>query len=199
MASLDDRIARLVGERPAASSAQPQQRRVEIMISGPLSRIGTVRQSLDDLQRRLLSEASRNGDTLQLRVTAFLDGCRHTTPWSNRPIDAGSATNRWHCFRGQTLYAEAFQQNCSERERIDAIIMFGDRFDDSPGPTMAFAGRLRERGTKIFAFHVGDDRASRFAYEQLAQQGGGCVGAAGNHGLSVPAGRDAARIAGRAE
>lgn len=170
MPSLEDRARRLLAGRPGVPSAQ---RRAEIMISGPLSRVGTVRQSLDDLQRRLLSEASRNGDNLQLRVTAFLDGCRHTTDWSNRPIDAGASTNRWHCFEGETLFAQALQHSYSERERIDAIVIFGNRFDDAPLPTMAIAGRLRERGTKIFAFHVGDDRKSRFAYEQLALHGGG--------------------------
>jgi hypothetical protein len=52
--------------------------------------------------------------------------------------------------------------------------MFGDRFDDAPLPTLEIAAELNEtRGTKIFAFHVGNDRASRFAYDQLAQQGGG--------------------------
>ena len=170
MDTLEDRARRLLAGRPGAP---PLQRRVEIMISGPLKRVGVVRQSLDDLQRQLLSEAGRNGDNLQLRVTAFLDGCRHTTPWSNRPIDAGASTNPWHCFQGQTRYAEAFQHSYNEQERIDAIIMFGDRFDDAPLPTMEIAAQLRDRGTKIFAFHVGGDRTSRFAYEQLAQQSGG--------------------------
>jgi hypothetical protein len=170
MDTLEDRARRLLAGR---AGVPPLQRRVEIMISGPLNRVGVVRQSLDDLQRRLLSEAGRNGDNLQLRVTAFLDGCRHTTPWSNRPVDAGASTNRWHCFRGQTRYAEAFQHSYSEQGRIDAIIMFGDSFDDAPLPTMEIAARLRDRGTRIFAFHVGRDRTSRFAYEQLAQQGGG--------------------------
>lgn len=168
--SLEDRARRLLAGRPGVP---PAQRKAEIMISGPLNRVGVVRQSLDHLQRQLLSEASRSGDNLQLRVTAFLDGCRHTTPWSNRPVDAGASTNRWHCFQGQTLFAQALQYSLNERERIDAIVMFGDRFDDEPLQTLEIAGRLRERGTKIFAFHVGKDRGSRFAYEQLAQQGGG--------------------------
>jgi hypothetical protein len=117
VASLEDRARRLLAGRPGIP---PAQRLVEIMMSGPLRRVGVVRQSLDDLQRQLFSDARRNGDNLQLRVTAFLDGCRHTTPWSNRPIDAGSATNRWHCFEGQTLFAQALQHCLSERERIDA-------------------------------------------------------------------------------
>ena len=52
-------------------------------------------------------------------------------------------------------------------------MIFGDRFDDRPVPTLEIAGRLRARGTKIFAFHVGNDRNSHLAYEQLAQHNGG--------------------------
>ena len=152
--------------------ASPGNKRVEIMVSGSLNRLGTVRQSLDQVQRQLLTEASRSGGKLHLRLTAFLDGCRHTTPWGQSPVDAGAATTRWHCFQGQTLFAEAFEHSCAERERIDAIIIFGDRFDD-PRKTLDFGERLRERGTKIFAFHVGHDRKSRFAYDELAKRNGG--------------------------
>ena len=55
-------------------------KRVEIMVSGPLARLGAVRKSLDLVQRQLLAEARQGGGTLSLRVTAFLDGCRHTDP-----------------------------------------------------------------------------------------------------------------------
>ena len=153
--------------------ASPGNKRVEIMVSGPLARLGTVRQSLDEVQRQLVDEARRGGGKLHLRVTAFLDGCRHTTPWSNSAVDAGAATTQWHCFQGQTLFAQAFAHSAAERERIDAIIIFGDAFDDDPRETLQAAGRLRARGTKIFAFHVGDDRKSRFAYDELAKGNGG--------------------------
>jgi hypothetical protein len=149
-------------------------KRVEIMISGPLGRVGVVRKSFDDLQGQLAAEARRSGGKLQMRVTAFLDGCRHTTPWSDRPVDAGGHMQRWHCYQGQTLFAEAFQHSLAEPERIDAIIIFGDRFDDRfEHPVGEFARRLRERGTKIFAFHIGNDRKSRSAYDELAKRNGG--------------------------
>jgi hypothetical protein len=153
--------------------ASPGNKRVEIMVSGPLARLGTVRQSLDQVQRQLVDEARNGGGRLHLRVTAFLDGCRHTTPWSNSPVDAGAATTEWHCFQGQTLFAEAFEHSAAERERIDAVIIFGDRFDDGLRGTLKAARRLRDRGTKIFAFHVGNDHDVRAAYDQLAASNGG--------------------------
>jgi len=165
--SLEDRARRLVAGRPGVP---PPQRLVEFMISGALSRVGLVRQSLDQLQGQLLRSG---GDKLQLRVTAFLDGCRHMTPWSQSPVDVGASTTRWHCFEGQTLFAQALQFSYGERDRIDAIIIFGDRFDDALPQALTVAARLRARGTRIFAFHVGRNRASRSAYDQLAQHNGG--------------------------
>ena len=165
--TIEDRARRLLAGRPGVP---PPQRLVEFMISGALNRVGLVRQSLGQLQTQLLHEG---GDNLKVRVTAFLDGCRHTTPWSNRPIDAGDQTQAWHCFQGETRFVQALQHSYDERERIDAIVIFGDRFDDVPSLTLAIAARLRERGTKIFAFHVGRNRASRSAYDQLAHHNGG--------------------------
>jgi hypothetical protein len=78
-----------------------------------------VRQSLDDLQRRLLSEASGNGDSLQLRVTASSTAAATRRPWSNRPIDAGAATNRWHCFQGQAMTSELLGPRSRENGAAD--------------------------------------------------------------------------------
>jgi hypothetical protein len=165
--TFDDRARRLLAGRPGVP---PPQRLVEIMTSGALNRVGLVRESLAQLQSQLLRDG---GDSLKVRVTAFLDGCRHTTPWSSQPIDAGNSTQWWHCFEGETLFAQALQHSYDEREHIDAIVMFGDRFDDTPLQTFEIAKRLGERGTKIFAFHVGGKRNSRAAFERLAHYSGG--------------------------
>ena len=165
--TLEDRARRLLAGRPGVPLPQ---RLVEFMMSGALGRVALVRHSLAQLQGQLLRQG---GDNLKLRVTAFLDGCRHTTPWSNRPIDAADRTQQWHCFQGETRFEHALQHSYGEPEPIDAIIIFGDRFDDAPSQTLAIAARLRERGTKIFAFHVGKDRNSRTAYDQLAHYNGG--------------------------
>jgi hypothetical protein len=121
-------------------------KRVEIMVSGPVGSARCGKASIwcnGNCWPRPAVAAK-----VSLRVTAFLDGCRHTTPWSNSPVDAGAATTRWHCFQGETLFAEAFAQSCAERDRIDAIIIFSDRSDDG-FETFDFAERLRARGTKI--------------------------------------------------
>jgi hypothetical protein len=167
------RMASAPRPQPATAPAAPQlvKRRVEIMVSGSLSRVGVVRDALDGLQTHLFDQLG--SDNLELRVTAFLDGCRHTTPWSRSPIDAGAGTNRWHCFQGGTLYGEAFGHTADESDPVDAVVMFGNRFDDNLPLTLGIVDRLRQQGTRIYAFHVGRNRHSRYAYEQLAARTGG--------------------------
>jgi hypothetical protein len=171
--------AAAVGRRPDTGStggrpvAEPQlaKRRVEIMVTGSVSRVGVVRTGLRELQTELFQQLGSNN--LELRVTAFLDGCRHTTPWSRSPIDAGGSTTYWHCYQGQTRYAEAFSFTSGEDDPVDAIVMFGDRFDDNLADTLGFADALRQRGTRIYAFHVGRNSRGRDAYRQLAERTGG--------------------------
>lgn len=46
-----------------------------------------------------------------------------------------------------------------------ATLVFGNRFDDNLPLTLGVAGRLRRQGTRIYAFHVGRNPRSRYAYE----------------------------------
>jgi hypothetical protein len=158
---------------PASSIAQPQSvtRRVEIMVTGTVGRVAVVRNALLDLQSQLFRQAGSNN--LELRVTAFLDGCRHTTPWSRSPIDAGNSTTRWHCFQGETRYAEALAYSADESDPIDGIVIFGNRFDDNLPHVLGIADRLQKRGTRLYAFHLGGRGHSRRASEQLASCTGG--------------------------
>jgi hypothetical protein len=173
VAEVLERARSISAARPAPEALQPQmvKRRVEIMVTGGTSRVGMVRNALQDLQIQLFQEVGN--DNLELRVTAFLDGCRHTTPWSHSPIDAGASTNRWHCFQGGTRYAEAFGYTANETDPVDAIVMFGDRFDDDLRRSLEIAERLRQQGTRIYAFHVRGNSRTRHAYEQLAERTGG--------------------------
>ena len=168
--------------RPPEPEPQPQNltRRVEIMLTGAVSGAGMVRETLAELrytlaelQGWLFAQAGETGGRLEARVTVFFDGCRHTTPWSASPVDVGAATTYWHCFDGESRFAEAFAHSANEAEPVDAIIIYGNRFDDHLHQTLGIADRLAKRGTRIFAFHTGRDRQSRRAYEQLAERSGG--------------------------
>jgi hypothetical protein len=173
IAEVLERSRRVLSGPPAPSAPLPQDvtRRVEIMVTGSVSRVAVVRNALLDLQSQLFRQAGDNN--LELRVTAFLDGCRHTTPWSRSSINAGNSTTRWHCFQGETRYAEALAYSADESDPIDAIVVFGNRFDDNLPHVLGIADRLQKRGTRIYAFHLGGRGHSRRAYEQLAACTGG--------------------------
>jgi hypothetical protein len=178
---LDDaaRVADILSRAKAASVARPAapeqpqlvKRRVEIMVSGGLGRVAAVANAVRDLQTQLFDQVG--DDNLELRFTAFLDGCRHSTPWSRSPLDVRNSTTRWHCFRGQTLFAEALAYSLNETDPVDAVVMFGDRFDDDLARCLEIADRLKDKGTRIYAFHVGYHARAGFAYQQLAERTGG--------------------------
>ena len=166
--------ARMESLPPSALLTTEQQnvmRRVEIMMTGSVSRIRMVSNSFRDLQTHLFQQPG--GNRLELRATVFLDGCRHTTPWSHSPVDVGNGTTAWHCFQGETRYSEALAHSANDGEPIDAIVVFGDRFDDNLPHTLGIVDQLQKRGTRIYAFHVGRKPSSRHAYEQLAERTGG--------------------------
>jgi len=159
----------------ADAAWQPKfaKRRVEVMVTGRPGRVGVVRETVNDLQKQLF-DVVKEGQ-LEMRVTAFLDDCRHSTSWSHSPVDVGGGTTQWHCHQNRTLFTQAMAIS-SREQLIDAIIIYGDRFDDNLPETMLHIEALKAQGTRIFAFHVGDGVKSRQAYEQLAEKTGGvCV------------------------
>jgi hypothetical protein len=171
VAELLERARLVLSPSPAPPAPQTLLRRVEIMVTYSASRMSLVRHALSDLQHELLQQAGAGN--LELRVTAFFDGCRHTTPWSLSAIDLGRRTTAWHCFQGRTRYSEALAYTANEAEPVDAIVMFGDRFDDNLAHALGIAERLKKQGTRIYAFHVGGKWRSRDAYAQLAESTGG--------------------------
>jgi hypothetical protein len=182
IADLFQRAKAVLAGRPAAAGSsggsatpwtQPQlvKRRVEFMVTSSVSHLALVRHGLGEVQTQLFHHLG--SDHLELRVTAFYDGCRHTTPWTRSPIDAGTSTAYWHCFQGETRYAEAFNFTLGEEDPVDAIVMFGNRFNDSLSDALRFADALHQRGTRIYAFLVGRNSRARKAYSQLAERTGG--------------------------
>lgn len=145
--------------------------RTEIMVTGSLRRVGNIRNALNTLQGDLFARVPET-EGMEMRVTAFLDGCRHTTPWNNSPVDVGGGTTQWHCHQGQTLFAEALNATVQE-DCVDAIIVLGDRFDDKLPEALEHARILNEQGARIFAFHIGGNDESAKAYQQFAEATGG--------------------------
>jgi hypothetical protein len=207
MADLLDRLRRpsapwLFGKRVDGSCerevAEPPQRplkrakRVEIMVSGNLvvgpgpGDVQAVREAINGLQLQLVANAGRSA--IELRVTAFVDECIHRSPWHTRAVDVGHEMLRWHCTPGRTAYVEALRR--AVEERVDLVLMVGAFIDDDWDLAARQAKALRKADGRVVGLHIGADRASYQAFQDLAQSGGGSV-----HALpSASALRDAVPI-----
>jgi hypothetical protein len=162
----------------ADASWQPhtQRLRIEIMASGPFENLRGIQTAVNRLQNNLVS-AIREG-ALELRLTEVRRTCRHVTAWSRLPADPGTA--EWECvvealFDGvdpyRMLFAQAFRD--SVRNRVNHIVLFGDRFDDGFRFLNTAIRDFRQRGIRVSTFYLGDDFNGRNMYRFLAGSTGG--------------------------
>jgi hypothetical protein len=164
----------------ADTSWQPKASliRVEIMASGSFDSVLGIRNAVNRLQDDLVA-AIRKG-ALELRLTEVRHACRHSTAWSRQPVDPGASTTIWECFgdafaaqgqQGRTLFAQAFHE--SLRNRVNHVIVFGDRFDDGLLLLSSAIRAFRRQGVRVSTFYLGDDFNSRNMYNFLAVSTGG--------------------------
>lgn len=86
-----------VAPRPWA----PNEFGVRIMVAGDLSQSRDVSKAVMQVQNELTEQFKKDyPDTkLVMCIDTFLDGCRHTTGWTDKPADIGGRTTRWHCYQ----------------------------------------------------------------------------------------------------
>jgi len=157
---------------------KPPLIRIEIMASGPFDGLRGIRTAANRLQHNLVT-AIRKG-TLELRLTEVRRTCRHSTAWSREPVDPGASTTTWQCFvdafadeaeQSKTRFAQAFRE--SLRNRVNHVVVFGDRFDDGLLVLGAAIRGFRRHGVRVSAFYLGDDFNRRNMYRFLAASTGG--------------------------
>lgn len=162
----------------ASWQPKPLLTRVEIIASGPFNGLRGIGGAVNRLQHHLVT-AIRNG-VLELRLTEIRPTCRHSTAWTRDPVDPGASTTIWECFvdafaeeheRSRMLFAQAFRE--SIRNRVNHIVMFGDRFDDGILHLGSAIRAFRQHGIRVSTFHLGDDFSSRSIYDFLAVSTGG--------------------------
>jgi len=152
--------------------------RIEIMASGPFENLHGIRTAVTRLQNDLVA-AIREG-ALELRLTEVRRTCRHVTAWSRSPADPGASTTEWECLveafiedadQHRALFAQAFRD--SVRNRVNHIVLFGDRLDDGFFFLNAAVRDFRRRGIRVSTFYLGDDFNGRNMYRFLAASTGG--------------------------
>lgn len=121
---------------------------------------------------------------------------------------------------GQTQVLRCLEHALAEtrREKVNALVLVGDAFEEAVDPACHLAGQLGMHGTPVFCFLEGANAAAGFAFRQIARVSGGAFApfdaesaetlrallravavfaAGGREALSRLPGREAARIAGQ--
>jgi hypothetical protein len=181
MRTLFSRLASPKAELARANASwQPKAPliRIEIMASGPFDSLRGIRTAVNRLQHNLVS-ATRKA-TLELRLTEIRPRCRHSTAWSGEPLDPGASTTEWQCFVDafaaqsappRTLFVPAFRESLSNR--VNHVVVFGDRFDDGLLLLYSAMHAFRRQGVRVSTFYLGDDFSGRNIYHFLARGTGG--------------------------
>jgi len=137
-----------------------------------------IRTAVHRLQHNLVNAPRKNA--LELRLTEIRPRCRHSTAWSGEPIDPGAPTTEWQCFvdafaaqseRSRTLFVPAFRE--SLRNRVNHVVVFGDRLDDGLLLLCSAMHAFRRQGVRVSTFYLGDDFNGRNIYHFLALTTGG--------------------------
>ncbi len=124
------------------------------------------------VQEEIAAQAKKGHIRVVVSVEAFLDGCKHATPWSSKPADVGSASTRWHCYQSETMFVDSFADLASEK--VDVVIIVGNRFDDDLYDAVIAAKRLHKScGTKLFAVPTTSDVFVNESYKKIANEAGG--------------------------
>lgn len=76
---------------------------------------------------------------------------------------------------GQTQVLRCLEHALAEtrREKVNALVMVGDAFEEAVDPACHVAGQLGLHGTPVFCFHEGADPAAAFGFRQIAKVSGG--------------------------
>lgn len=97
------------------------------------------------------------------------------TPFLTEAEELARRMSGVQCLGGQTQVLRALRHAKAEtaKERVHALVLVGDAFEEEVDPACHEAGELRLRGTSVFCFHEGADPRAGNAFRQIAQVGGG--------------------------
>jgi hypothetical protein len=133
-------------------------RRADIIVTGDPSRVQKLGNAVVAIQKNLTANPNM---TVDMRVSAFMDDCMHTTGWSTKPVDVNDALAEWHCYESETQLVHAFQGVANEhtrRGKIDSVFIVGHRFDEPVALVQTAASGLAKLDIMIHALVLGGQR-----------------------------------------
>jgi hypothetical protein len=97
------------------------------------------------------------------------------TPFLTSAEDLARRMSGVTCLGGQTQVLRTMRHALEEtrREKVNAVILIGDAFEEEVDPVCHVAGQLGLHGTPVFAFQEGRSPIAEAAFRQVAKLSGG--------------------------
>jgi hypothetical protein len=93
------------------------------------------------------------------------------TPFLTEAADLARRMGAVQCLGGHTQLFRALSHALAEtqKERVHALVLVGDACEEGVDPLCHLAAQLGLRGTPVFCFQEGADKAAELAFRQIAQ------------------------------
>lgn len=159
---------------PAVRPASGQRGRLIFAIDATASRQPTWDRACH-LQAEMF-QATRDLGGLAVSL-AYFRGYQEfaATPFLTDTADLARRMAGVSCLGGQTQVGRTLKHALAEtaRERVHALVLVGDAFEEDVDPACHTAGQLGLRGTPVFCFQEGGHPVAATAFRQIAQLSGG--------------------------
>ncbi|MFD2855751.1 hypothetical protein ACFSZS_14610 [Seohaeicola zhoushanensis] len=110
---------------------------------------------------------------LQLRLLEFGGGKLSDYGWQSDALQVAKKMAAVRCRQGLTQFIPALEAFAKDETKADALILIGDAFEECSTAVLMPSWNLRDRGTRVFCFHEGDDPVARSAFNAIAETTGG--------------------------
>lgn len=170
VAAFLDKVARL----PAVTPAPGRVGRLIFAIDATASRQPTWDRACHLQAEMFLAVRDIGGLAVSL---AYFRGFREfaATPFLTSADDLARRMTGVTCLGGQTQIIRVLEHALAEtkREKVNAMVLIGDAFEEDVDAACHLAGELGLRGLPLFCFQEGNHPVATNAFRQMAQLSGG--------------------------
>lgn len=170
VAAFLEQVARL----PAARPARGRPGRLVFAVDATASRQPSWDRACALTGEMFLATRDLGGLAVSL---AYWRGFREfaATPFLTDGEDLARRMAGVTCLGGQTQVVRALRHTLTEarKEKVGALVLVGDAFEEEVDVACSAAGELGLFGTPVFCFHEGRDAVAGAAFRQIAKVSGG--------------------------
>lgn len=155
----------------ARAKADRQRVRIGFIVDATASRDGAWEQA-QTVQGRMFQAVAGLG-RVSLRLVHFGGGELTDHGWSENTRKLATRMAAVRCRQGLTQVLPALRVFMDDGEKIDAVILVGDAFEEEPAEALMLCHTLRIRGIRVFAFFEGELLAAEDQFRLIAGTTGG--------------------------